>query len=123
MSVKLCTYRAFAVFRESFLALVVSGVCVGAASAGEIESLLRATPYFKHGQHYGFRLYPKTDADLEAFERLGFVPGDLLVKVDGQRLANPPAPTELYERLERDDHVLVTVSRNDQLVELSIASP
>jgi type II secretory pathway component PulC len=105
------------------LAALGCSALAGVALGSEFQSVIRATTYFKGGEHYGFRLYPKTDADLATFESWGFEPGDLLVKVNGRRLANPPAPTELYEMLDRGDVVVVTIQRGDELMDVSVQSP
>jgi S1-C subfamily serine protease len=54
------------------------------------------------------------------FEALGFLPGDLLVEINGQPLSMAWSPVELVARLNRGDAVIAKIKRGDELTEVEL---
>lgn len=88
------------------------------AEAGPSASIIRATPYFESGHQRGYRLYPRSDP--APYEKLGLEPGDLLLEVDGQPMAEPRAHVRFFERLDTGMPVAVKIWRGAELIELTL---
>lgn len=64
------------------------------------------------GRMLGYRVYPGRDAD--RFGRLGLMPGDLIVSVNGNSLDDPSRGLEILKGLTSTDNVMLTVERDGQ---------
>jgi general secretion pathway protein C len=64
------------------------------------------------GRMLGYRVYPGRDAD--RFARLGLMPGDLVVSVNGSSLDDPARGLEVLKGLTSSDSVMLNVERDGQ---------
>lgn len=82
--------------------------------AGTSNDIVRATPYYVGGEHFGYRLSPI--ADEGSFKALGLERWDLLLEVDGRPLANQTALKAFLDRLDHGDSVRAKIDRGGEII-------
>jgi general secretion pathway protein C len=66
----------------------------------------------------GYRVYPGRNR--QQFTKLGLVPGDLVLSINGTPLDDPQRGMEVFNTMGSADRVTVTVERNGQSQELTL---
>ena len=77
---------------------------------GVLAELLRPELVFSGGHALGYRVYPGSDP--AAFARLGLVPGDLVLAINGTPLTDPSQDRQIFATLGSSSEATVTVLRN-----------
>ena len=85
-----------------------------------LADTIRPTPYFVGGKQTGYRVYPGSDR--KQFMTLGLISGDLITNVNGNSLEDPKEAMQIFQSIENDDKVTLTVIRNDESREILINS-
>ena len=85
-----------------------------------LADTIRPTPYFVSGKQTGYRVYPGSDR--KQFMALGLISGDLITNVNGNSLEDPKEAMQIFQSIENDDKVTLTVIRNDESREILINS-
>lgn len=80
--------------------------------------VIRPQPVFANGAQRGYRVYPGRNR--QQFSKLGLVPGDLVLAINGTPLDDPQRGMEVFNTMGSADRVTVTVERNGQSQELSL---
>lgn len=80
--------------------------------------IIRPQPVFANGVQRGYRVYPGRNR--AQFSRLGLVPGDLVLAINGTPLDDPQRGMEVFNTIGNADRVSVTVERNGQSQELTL---
>jgi len=80
--------------------------------------IIRPQPVFANGVQRGYRVYPGRNR--QQFTKLGLVPGDLVLSINGTPLDDPQRGAEIFNTMGSADRVTVTVERNGQSQELTL---
>ena len=80
--------------------------------------IIRPQPVFANGAQRGYRVYPGRNR--AQFSKLGLVPGDLVMSINGTPLDDPQRSMEIFNTMGSSDRVTVTVERNGQTQELTL---
>ena len=80
--------------------------------------IIRPQPVFANGVQRGYRVYPGRNR--AQFTKLGLVPGDLVLSINGTPLDDPQRGMEIFNTIGSADRVTVTVERNGQSQELTL---
>lgn len=80
--------------------------------------IIRPQPVFANGVQRGYRVYPGRNR--AQFSKLGLVPGDLVLAINGTPLDDPQRGREIFDTIGNADRVSVTVERNGQSQELTL---
>lgn len=80
--------------------------------------IIRPQPVFANGVQRGYRVYPGRNR--AQFSKLGLVPGDLVLAINGTPLDDPQRGMEIFNTIGSAGQVNVTVERNGQTQELSL---
>jgi general secretion pathway protein C len=80
--------------------------------------IIRPQPVFANGVQRGYRVYPGRNR--AQFSKLGLVPGDLVLSINGTPLDDPQRGMEIFNTMGSADRVTVTVERNGQSQELTL---
>ena len=80
--------------------------------------IIRPQPVFANGVQRGYRVYPGRNR--QQFTKLGLVPGDLVLSINGTPLDDPQRGMEVFNTMGSADRVTVTVERNGQSQELTL---
>jgi type II secretion system protein C len=89
------------------------------SSIEAVTEVIRPSPVFdESGRFIAYRLQPGAEA--AAFARLGLVPGDRLVSVDGMALADVAQAAQALQSLAGGSALAVTVLRGGQAVSLRL---
>jgi general secretion pathway protein C len=80
--------------------------------------IIRPQPVFANGVQRGYRVYPGRNRT--QFSKLGLVPGDLVMSINGTPLDDPQRSMEIFNTMGSSDRVTVTVERNGQSQELTL---
>lgn len=80
--------------------------------------IIRPQPVFANGTQRGYRVYPGRNR--AQFAKLGLVPGDLVLSINGTPLDDPQRGMEIFNTIGSADRVSVTVERNGQSQELTL---
>lgn len=80
--------------------------------------IIRPQPVFANGVQRGYRVYPGRNR--AQFSKLGLVPGDLVMSINGTPLDDPQRSMEIFNTMGSSDRVTVTVERNGQSQELTL---
>jgi general secretion pathway protein C len=80
--------------------------------------IIRPQPVFANGVQRGYRVYPGRNR--QQFSKLGLVPGDLVLAINGTALDDPQRGMEIFNTMGSADRVTVTVERNGQSQELTL---
>ena len=80
--------------------------------------IVRPQPVFANGQQRGYRVYPGRQR--QQFSKLGLLPGDLVLSINGTPLDDPQRGMEIFSTLSSSDKVTVTVERNGQSQQLTL---
>jgi general secretion pathway protein C len=83
-----------------------------------LTEIIRPQPSFANGVQRGFRVYPGRNR--AQFAKLGLVPGDLVLAINGVPLDDPQRSREIFNTIGSADRVTVTVERNGQSQELTL---
>lgn len=83
-----------------------------------LTEIIRPQPVFANGVQRGYRVYPGRNR--AQFSRLGLVPGDLVLSINGTPLDDPQRGREIFDTIGSADRVTVTVERNGQSQELTL---
>ena len=86
----------------------------------ELADTIRPTPYFKSGKQAGYRVYPGNDR--KKFMSLGLMSGDLITSVNGMVLNDPQKAMMIFQDIEKESQVTLTIMRNNESIELKINS-
>ena len=86
----------------------------------ELADTIRPTPYFKSGKQAGYRVYPGNDR--KKFMSLGLLSGDLITSVNGMILNDPQKAMMIFQDIEKESQVTLTITRNNESIELKINS-
>ena len=71
------------------------------------QNVFVLVPYFESSRIVGFRLLPNRDR--KEFLSLGLMPGDLLIRINGEPVQNPESGVHLVELLNGGKSVEVTI--------------
>jgi general secretion pathway protein C len=85
---------------------------------GAFAEIIRPQPVFANGVQRGYRVYPGRNR--AQFSKLGLVPGDLVMSINGTPLDDPQRSMEIFNTMGSSDRVTVTVERNGQSQELTL---
>jgi general secretion pathway protein C len=85
---------------------------------GAFAEVLRPQPVFANGVQRGYRVYPGRNR--QAFTKLGLVPGDLVLAINGTPLDDPQRGMEIFNTISTMDRVNLTIERNGQSQELTL---
>jgi general secretion pathway protein C len=80
--------------------------------------IIRPQPVFANGVQRGYRVYPGRNR--AQFSKLGLVPGDLVLSINGTPLDDPQRGMEIFNTIGSAGQVNVTVERNGQSQELTL---
>ncbi|GFE82571.1 hypothetical protein GCM10011487_45710 [Steroidobacter agaridevorans] len=80
--------------------------------------IIRPQPVFANGVQRGYRVYPGRNR--AQFSKLGLVPGDLILAINGTPLDDPQRGAEIFNTIGSAGQVNVTVERNGQTQDLSL---
>jgi len=80
--------------------------------------IIRPQPVFANGVQRGYRVYPGRNR--AQFSKLGLVPGDLVMSINGTPLDDPQRSMEIFNTMGSSDRVTVTVERNGQTQDLTL---
>jgi general secretion pathway protein C len=80
--------------------------------------VVRPQPVFANGVQRGYRVYPGRNR--QQFGKLGLMPGDLVLSINGTPLDDPQRGMEVFNTISTSDRVSVTVERNGQSQELTL---
>ncbi|MET0533140.1 MAG: type II secretion system protein GspC [Steroidobacter sp.] len=80
--------------------------------------IIRPQPVFANGTQRGYRVYPGRNR--AQFSKLGLVPGDLVMSINGTPLDDPQRSMEIFNTMGSSDRVTVTVERTGQSLELTL---
>lgn len=80
--------------------------------------IIRPQPVFANGVQRGYRVYPGRNR--QQFTKLGLVPGDLVLSINGTPLDDPQRGMEIFNTMGSADRVTVTVERNGQSQDLTL---
>jgi general secretion pathway protein C len=80
--------------------------------------IIRPQPVFANGVQRGYRVYPGRNR--AQFAKLGLMPGDLVLAINGTPLDDPQRGREIFNTIGNADRVSVTVERNGQSQELTL---
>nr|WP_298728001.1 type II secretion system protein GspC [uncultured Steroidobacter sp.] len=80
--------------------------------------IIRPQPVFANGVQRGYRVYPGRNR--AQFSKLGLVPGDLVLSINGTPLDDPQRGMEIFNTIGSAGQVNVTVERNGQTQELTL---
>ena len=86
----------------------------------KLADTIRPTPYFAGGKQTGYRVYPGSDR--KQFMALGLISGDLITNVNGKSLVDPREAMKIFQSIEDESKVTLTVIRNDESREIIISS-
>ena len=86
----------------------------------KLADTIRPTPYFSDGQQQGFRVYPGNNR--KQFMALGLISGDLITNVNGKSLQDTQEAIAIFQKLEKDTQVALTIIRNNTSQEIVIRS-
>ena len=85
------------------------------------QFLRRAAAYDDDGSLRGMRVYPGWNE--QVFDAVGLEPGDLIVAIDGEPLADPARASQALDLLGRAPTARVTVERDDVRSEFMLWFP
>ena len=80
--------------------------------------IIRPQPVFANGAQRGYRVYPGRNR--AQFSKLGLVPGDLVLSINGTPLDDPQRGMEIFNTIGSAGQVNVTVERNGQTQDLTL---
>lgn len=80
--------------------------------------IIRPQPVFANGVQRGYRVYPGRNR--AQFSKLGLMPGDLILAINGTPLDDPARGAEIFNTIGSAGQVNVTVERNGQTQDLSL---
>ena len=86
----------------------------------KLADTIRPTPYFTSGKQAGYRVYPGNDK--KQFMSLGLMSGDLITSVNGMVLNDPQEAMMIFQDIEKESQVILTITRNNESIELKINS-
>lgn len=85
---------------------------------GAIAEVMRPQPVFADGKQRGFRVYPGRNR--EQFSRLGLMPGDLIMAINGTPLDDPARGMEIFRSMGSAAQVNVTIERGGRKQDLAL---
>ncbi len=85
----------------------------------ELAKTVRLVPSVRNGKSNGFKLYAIRAKGILA--RLGFLNGDLLMRINGRELSSPEKALEIYAALRDATELVVEIERGGKPVTLTIA--
>ena len=85
---------------------------------GAFAEIIRPQPVFANGVQRGYRVYPGRNR--AQFSRLGLVPGDLILAINGTPLDDAQRGMEIFNTMGSADRVTVTIERNGQSQDLTL---
>jgi len=91
---------------------------VAETNPSAFAEIIRPQPVFANGVQRGYRVYPGRNR--AQFSKLGLVPGDLVLSINGTPLDDPQRGMEVFNTMGSADRVTVTVERNGQSQELTL---
>lgn len=91
------------------------------AAAGDVARHLRIFPVQENESFVGYRILPGRDRGL--YQRLGLQPGDIVIEVDGQPVAEPADADGFQRQLTTHNEVTLTVRRGAETLQVRAASP
>lgn len=91
---------------------------IAESNPSAFAEIIRPQPVFANGVQRGYRVYPGRNR--AQFARLGLVPGDLVLSINGTPLDDPQRGMEIFNTIGSADRVSVTVERNGQSQELTL---
>jgi general secretion pathway protein C len=80
--------------------------------------IIRPQPVFANGVQRGYRVYPGRNR--AQFSKLGLMPGDLILAINGTPLDDPARGAEIFNTIGSAGQVNVTIERNGQTQDLSL---
>ena len=86
----------------------------------KLADTIRPTPYLSDGRQLGFRVYPGNNR--KQFMSLGLIPGDLITNINGESLQDTQKAIAIFQNLEKDTQVALTIIRNNSPQEIVIKS-
>ena len=86
----------------------------------KLADTIRPTPYFTSGKQAGYRVYPGNDR--KQFMSLGLMSGDLITSVNGMVLNDPQEAMMIFQDIEKESQITLTITRNNESIELKINS-
>jgi general secretion pathway protein C len=91
---------------------------IAESNPSAFAEIIRPQPVFANGVQRGYRVYPGRNR--AQFAKLGLVPGDLVLSINGTPLDDPQRGMEIFNTIGSADRVTVTVERNGQSQELTL---
>ncbi len=91
---------------------------IAESNPSAFAEIIRPQPVFANGAQRGYRVYPGRNR--AQFAKLGLVPGDLVLSINGTPLDDPQRGMEIFNTIGSADRVTVTVERNGQSQELTL---
>ena len=91
---------------------------IAESNPSAFAEIIRPQPVFANGVQRGYRVYPGRNR--AQFAKLGLVPGDLVLSINGTPLDDPQRGMEIFNTIGSADRVSVTVERNGQSQELTL---
>lgn len=91
---------------------------IAESNPSAFAEIIRPQPVFANGVQRGYRVYPGRNR--AQFSKLGLVPGDLVLSINGTPLDDPQRGLEIFNTMGSADRVNVTVERNGQSQELTL---
>jgi general secretion pathway protein C len=91
---------------------------IAESNPSAFAEIIRPQPVFANGVQRGYRVYPGRNR--QQFSKLGLVPGDLVLSINGTALDDPQRGMEIFNTIGSADRVTVTVERNGQSQELTL---
>jgi general secretion pathway protein C len=86
----------------------------------KLVDTISPTPYFTSGKQAGYRVYPGNNR--KQFMSLGLMSGDLITSVNGMVLNDPQEAMMIFQDIEKESQVTLTITRNNESIELKINS-
>jgi general secretion pathway protein C len=91
---------------------------IAESNPSAFAEIIRPQPVFANGAQRGYRVYPGRNR--AQFSKLGLMPGDLVLSINGTPLDDPQRGMEIFNTIGSADRVTVTVERNGQSQELTL---
>ncbi len=89
-----------------------------AQNPGAISEIIRPQPVFAGGEQKGYRVYPGRNR--AQFAKLGLMPGDLVVAVNGTPLNDPSQGMEMLRGVGEGSPVMLSIERNGQPQQVTV---
>jgi len=91
-----------------------------AQNNGLLGGLVRVQPVLQQGKLSGYRIFPGSRGNIQAFTQLGLRSGDLITAVNGTALDDPNRGMEIMQTLSSASSATVTVTRNGLPMEVNL---